>query len=56
MTKHITSIFVGGVLGAIFAFGAQATPLSPAPTQKTQSDITLVAGGCGIGWHREPYG
>jgi hypothetical protein len=31
-------------------------PFSSAPAKTAGSDITLVAGGCGIGWHRDPYG
>jgi len=33
---------------------AQAMPL--APLQPMQSDTIRVAGGCGPGWHRGPYG
>ena len=34
---------------------AQAFPLpsQPAPVQR---DVLHVAGGCGLGWHRGPYG
>ena len=37
-------------------FGAQAFPISSANAQLGTSDVTLVAGGCGIGFHRGPYG
>jgi len=37
------------------AGGAHAMPLAPlAPA--TSSDVIEVAGGCGPGWHRGPYG
>jgi len=52
MLKSIILISAGALA---FASAAQAMPLSsdvgaPAP------HITLVAGGCGIGFHRGPYG
>jgi hypothetical protein len=56
MSKNIASILVCGVLGSVFSFNAQALPLSPAPNQEAGSMVTLVAGGCGIGFHRGPYG
>ena len=56
MSKNIASILVCGVLGSVFSFNAQALPFSPAPNQEAGSMVTLVAGGCGIGFHRGPYG
>ena len=56
MSKRLTLALISGVLGTIISVGAQATPLAPAPAPKTQPDITLVAGGCGVGFHRGPYG
>jgi hypothetical protein len=39
------------------AFGAQAMPVSKLKGASTVSgQITLVAGGCGRGWHRGPQG
>ena len=39
------------------AFSAQAMPASKLKgASKSSGDITLVAGGCGRGWHRGPYG
>jgi len=47
-------IAVAFVLGTM-ASGANAMPLAPvAPAPNT--DIIEVAGGCGAGWHRGPYG
>ena len=39
---------------AMIGGAAQAMPL--APLAPTQTDIIRVAGGCGPGWHRGPYG
>jgi hypothetical protein len=39
---------------AMIAGAAEATPL--APVAPTQTDVVRVAGGCGPGWHRGPYG
>ncbi|MBR0835801.1 hypothetical protein JQ612_21665 [Bradyrhizobium manausense] len=41
-------------LGAVIS-SAQAMPLAPfgAPAN---GDVIAVAGGCGAGWHRGPYG
>ncbi len=39
------------------AFGAQAMPASKLKGARDGSgQITLVAGGCGRGWHRGPQG
>jgi hypothetical protein len=49
---------VAGVIGAlatvIVAFDANAFSISPVPNRS--SNVTLVAGGCGLGFHRGPYG
>jgi hypothetical protein len=49
---------IAGVIGALatimVAFDANAFSISPVPNQS--SDVTLVAGGCGPGFHRGPYG
>jgi hypothetical protein len=42
------------VLGMMVA-GASAAPLAPAAPSAT-TDLIEVAGGCGPGWHRGPYG
>jgi hypothetical protein len=44
------------VAGTVMSFGAaNAAPLAPfAPS--TQADVIQVAGGCGPGFHRGPYG
>jgi len=38
----------------IFAGPVQAMPL--APVEAGDGDVIRVAGGCGPGWHRGPYG
>ena len=51
MNRLITAVFAFGMLAGV----ADAMPLAPlAPA--TNSDIIEVAGGCGPGWHRGPYG
>ncbi len=36
---------------------AQAMPVAPGKSAvSSSSDTVLVAGGCGRGWHRGPYG
>jgi hypothetical protein len=42
------------VLGLSAAAPSQAMPFAPA--DQAPSVITLTAGGCGIGFHRGPYG
>jgi hypothetical protein len=51
-------------VAACFGLGIASAPAMPlAPTiqpswseQETSSDMILVAGGCGIGFHRGPWG
>ncbi|MGV7214346.1 GCG_CRPN prefix-to-repeats domain-containing protein [Bradyrhizobium sp. UFLA05-112] len=48
------------ILAAAFALAAitgsaKAIPLAPVDAPAT-NDIVAVAGGCGAGWHRGPYG
>jgi hypothetical protein len=56
MSKRLMSVLLGGIVGAIFSIGAHAMPLSPLPGQQGHPDVTPVAGGCGPGYHRNPYG
>ncbi|MGY8636410.1 hypothetical protein RAD15_28460 [Bradyrhizobium sp. 14AA] len=42
------------VLGAITG-SAKAMPLAPLGAS-ANSDVITIAGGCGPGWHRGPYG
>ena len=51
MNRLIATAFVFGMMvGAANAM--PMTPLAPA----ANSDVIEVAGGCGRGWHRGPYG
>ena len=53
MKKLIAAGFLAGALVAAGAAGAMPlAPLAPA----SNADIIEVAGGCGEGWHRGPYG
>ena len=54
MTKLIATVFAAGVAIAA-ASPSYAMPVVPAGGL-TQSDVIQVAGGCGPGWHRGPYG
>ena len=50
MNRLIVAVFLlGTVSGA-----AHAMPL--APLAPADSEVIAVAGGCGPGWHRGPYG
>jgi hypothetical protein len=55
MNRLIATAFVFGTLLGTLVSGANALPLSlVAPA--SNSDVIAVAGGCGAGWHRGPYG
>lgn len=53
--KMISTLAAAGLMLASVAVDAQAMPAAPIATGQAPG-ITLVAGGCGIGWHRGPYG
>ncbi len=46
------ALLVGALSGAGVANAMPLAPLAPAPGV----DVIEVAGGCGLGWHRGPYG
>lgn len=51
----IRTVFAAALaLGAIVS-SAEAMPLVPSAAQ-ANGDVIEVAGGCGAGWHRGPYG
>jgi hypothetical protein len=52
MKRLITVAFLMGTLTSIGV--ANAIPLTP--LANGNSDVIAVAGGCGPGWHRGPYG
>jgi hypothetical protein len=43
-------------LGLMGMTASQAMPLAPAVDRGASPEVILVAGGCGPGWHRGPYG
>jgi hypothetical protein len=43
-------------LGLAGITASQAMPLGPVVDQGPSAEVILVAGGCGFGWHRGPYG
>jgi hypothetical protein len=50
-----SALAIGLSLAAISA--SSATPIAPLDQFQATSDNTIrVAGGCGPGWHRGPYG
>ena len=55
MSKMFNFTFACAVVGSFISLSAQAVPVAPLDSHLT-SDVTLVAGGCGIGFHRGPYG
>lgn len=50
MTRLIAAALLGGALMGV----VNAMPLGPLAADNT--DIVRVAGGCGPGWHRGPFG
>ena len=51
MNRLIATAFIFGMMVGS-AHAMPPAPLAPA----TNSDVIEVAGGCGLGWHRGPYG
>jgi len=49
------TIFAAALTLGTIAGSAQAMPLASFSAQ-ANSDVIAVAGGCGAGWHRGPYG
>jgi hypothetical protein len=45
-----------GLTVALASYSAQALTTTFGATLAQPSDVTTVAGGCGVGWHRGPYG
>jgi opacity protein-like surface antigen len=55
METRMKKILISAVLFAAMTAAASAMPLAPVePAANT--DVIQVAGGCGAGWHRGPYG
>jgi hypothetical protein len=56
MTRIIATTLAAGLLGAGLLVIAAPSHAVPAAPFETQSNVVLVAGGCGEGWHRGPFG
>jgi hypothetical protein len=57
MHKELALLATIAAIFLFVAFGAQAMPASKLKGASSSSgQITLVAGGCGRGWHRGPNG
>jgi hypothetical protein len=55
METRMKKILISAVLFAAMTAAASAMPFAPVePAANT--DVIQVAGGCGAGWHRGPYG
>jgi hypothetical protein len=55
--RQMNKLFCSVLLGAAVAFSAVAAQAMPLiPDQAPSGMITKVEGGCGVGWHRGPYG
>jgi hypothetical protein len=52
LIRLIAAAFLGSALLGVGV--AEAMPLNPLAAERT--DIVRVAGGCGPGWHRGPFG
>ena len=57
-SNEVTSPLTLGaaLLALMLPCAAQATPAASVSAQFAKSDVVLVAGGCGVGFHRGPYG
>jgi hypothetical protein len=53
--SKIASILACGLVASTFSFSAQAIPASSAPAVAA-SDVIMVRGFCGLGFHRGVYG
>jgi hypothetical protein len=54
--RNLVVAFAAGVAISVVSLAAQAMPVGAPAPQTSSGDITLVAGGCGPGFHRGPYG
>jgi hypothetical protein len=55
METRMKKILISAVLFAAMTAAANAMPLAPVEPA-AYTDVIQVAGGCGAGWHRGPYG
>ena len=54
MRRKFPAAVAGGIAAVVLSFNAEAFPVSSQPG--SGAPVTLIAGGCGIGWHRGPLG
>ncbi len=54
MTHFMKRAAAAAVLIAALPFSAEAFPIATAPAAQADAGLTLVAGGCGPGFHRGP--
>ena len=52
----MTRIFATALTATLLTVAASASHAVPIAPLAAQSNIVVVAGGCGAGWHRGPYG
>ncbi len=50
----VSAIALG--LGLFVMTSSRAMPLAPLGATAANDSVIAVAGGCGVGWHRGPYG
>jgi hypothetical protein len=55
MSKQLAFKLACSVLGSLFSLSVQAFPVSPL-VEEAVSNVTLVRGFCGFGFHRSAYG
>jgi hypothetical protein len=51
MQKKLALVLAAAAAVVMISWQAQATPMATAKQIYQTQDITLVAGGCGVGWH-----
>jgi hypothetical protein len=55
MLKTIKLAVAAAFVTAALPLSAQAFPVATAPVASADAGVTLVAGGCGPGFHRGPF-
>jgi hypothetical protein len=56
MRKELALLASIAAVFTFIAFSAQAMPAASLKGASSSSQVIKVAGGCGAGWHRGPYG
>ena len=56
MNRALPLAVVAGICTVLTAMGAQALPVTASKHFGVTSNVTQVAGGCGAGWYRGPFG